>query len=140
MVVDTSVLISGFVFGGVPEKVVRKVFESADIYVSPQLLKEYRDTPVELEIESKITLTQLRALLSGIAAFISNAEVVSPEKALYLCRDEKDNMVIECCVAANADFLVTSDKDLLEIDKKELKRVAPKLKIISPAVFLKIKN
>jgi predicted nucleic acid-binding protein len=49
VVIDTGVLISAFVFGGIPEKAIRKAFTEADIYVSPSLLKEYRDVPLVLE-------------------------------------------------------------------------------------------
>ena len=45
-------------------------------------------------------------------------------------------MLLECCVAANADFLITGDKDLLEIDKTSLKTEILKLRIVSPRAFL----
>jgi len=63
--------------------------------------------------------------------------MVIPKKRLSLCRDEEDNMILECCLAANADFLITGDKDLLEIDKDTLKANLSKLKIVSPQMFLK---
>jgi len=47
------VLISAFVFGGIPEKAVKKAFAEADLYVSPALLKEYREVPLALEGEGK---------------------------------------------------------------------------------------
>jgi predicted nucleic acid-binding protein len=55
---------------------------------------------------------------------------------VFICRDEKDNMVLECCIAADADFLITGDKDLLEIEESVLRNVSSKLKIISPKGFL----
>ncbi len=134
--VDTGVLVSGFVFGGTPESAIKKAFTETEIWVSPQLLKEYRDTPFELEREGKITNVQLRSLVSGIASFVVNAKVVVPERKLSLCRDKADNMILECCLKANADFLITGDKDLLEIKKTRLKTKLPELRIISPKAFL----
>lgn len=132
-------LISAFVFGGIPGRAIKKAFIESEIWVSPQLLKEYRDTPFELAVEGKITNVQLRSLLSGIASFVVNAKVVVPERRLFICRDEEDNMVLECCLAADADFLITGDKDLLEIDKTRLlKREDSKLKIVSPRAFLRL--
>jgi putative PIN family toxin of toxin-antitoxin system len=136
VVVDTGVLISAFVFGGIPESAIKKTFSEAEIWVSPQLLEEYRATPFELEADGKITHLQLKSLLSGIASFVVNAKVATPKKRLSLCRDEEDNMILECCFAADADFLITGDKDLLEMEKTRLKRELPKLKIVSPRVFL----
>jgi hypothetical protein len=42
-------LVSAFVFGGIPEKSVKKAFAETDLCVSPALLKEYRDVPLALE-------------------------------------------------------------------------------------------
>jgi len=83
--------------------------------VSPDLLTEYRTVPLELEAAGKITHLQFEALIAGIAAFVTNAKVVSPRKELNLCRDEKDNMVLECCLEAKAAILITGDRDLVEI-------------------------
>jgi len=109
------VLISAFAFDGVPERAVKKAFAEGDIYVSPALLGEYRAVPIELESEEKITRLQVEALITGIAAFVSAAKIVSPRTRLKLCRDIKDNMVLDCCYEAKVDFLITGDKDLLEL-------------------------
>jgi uncharacterized protein len=131
------VLISAFAFGGVPERAVRKAFRGADSWISPQLLKEYRDVPMELAARGKITGAQLRALLSGIAAYVAQARMAVPRKRLVICRDPEDNMILECCFAAKADFLITGDRDLLEMDKTSTRTHLPGLKIISPRTFLR---
>ena len=83
--------------------------------MSPSLLAEYRNVPSELEAEGKITHLQFEALIAGIAAFVATAKVVLPRKRLILCRDAKDNMVLECCLEAKAAILMTGDRDLLEV-------------------------
>ncbi|NIQ06224.1 MAG: PIN domain-containing protein, partial [Candidatus Korarchaeota archaeon] len=55
VVVDTSVLISAFAFGGAPAHAIREFNQRATIYVSPPLLQEYREVPLELEREGDIT-------------------------------------------------------------------------------------
>lgn len=109
-------LVSAFVFGGIPEKAVRKAFLEAEIFVSPSLLEEYRDVPLALNAVGKIDHGQLKVLVSGVASFVSKAEVVSPQTKLAICRDMGDNMVLECCLAARAEFLISGDKDLLTIE------------------------
>lgn len=94
---------------------MKKALEEGDIFVSPDLLTEYRNVPSELEAEGKISHLQFEALISGIASFVANAKVVLPRKRLMLCRDAKDNMVLECCLEAKASILITGDRDLLEI-------------------------
>jgi len=115
VVIDTGVLVSAFVFGGVPAKAVKKAFAEADIFVSPELLQEYRDVPGELYEKEKIDDQQFQALIAGIATIVSDAAVAIPRKKLLLCRDPEDNMVLECCLATHADILITGDKDLLDI-------------------------
>lgn len=110
-------LISAFAYGGIPGKAVKKAFVESEIYVSPPLLEEYRNVPLELENEGKIDHVQLKALIVGIAALVTQATIINPIKKLSLCRDPKDNMVLECCLAANGDILITGDKDLLEMEE-----------------------
>jgi len=106
------VLVSAFAFGGVPAKAVKKAFSEAEAYVSPDLLKEYRETPLGLRAEGKIDHFQLKILISGIATFVANAKIVYPSIKLSICRDVEDNMLLECCLAAKAKMLVSGDKDI----------------------------
>ncbi len=98
-----------------PAKAVIKAFREADIYVSSDLLQEYRETPVKLEEQGKITHQQMQALIAGTAAVVSHAKIVYPTEKLSLCRDPEDNMILECCHTAKAKIVITGDKDLLEI-------------------------
>jgi predicted nucleic acid-binding protein len=92
---------------------------------------------MELASRGKITGAQLRALLSGMAAYVAEARTAVPRKRLTICRDPEDNMILECCQAAKADFLITGDRDLLELDKPFIRTHLPGLKIISPRTFLR---
>ena len=109
-------LVSAFVFGGIPEKAVKKAFLEGEIFVSPSLLKEYRDVPLALNAVGKIDHAQLKVMVSGIASFVSKAGVVYPQTNVAICRDMGDNMLLECCLAARAEFLISGDKDLLTIE------------------------
>lgn len=124
-------LISAFAFGGIPEKAVKKAFGESEIYVSPALLREYRDVPLALGNEDKINHPQLKALISGIASYVARAKVISPKKKILICRDAGDNFLLECCAEAKADFLVTGDRDLLEIENLPFG-----LKVLTPREFL----
>lgn len=108
-----------------------KAFGEADIYVSPALLQEYRETPVKLLEAGKITHLQMQALIAGIAAVVSQAKIVYPMEKLSLCRDPEDNMVLECCHIARAKTLITGDKDLLEITDPPFA-----LSIMTPQAFV----
>jgi len=127
------VLVSAFAFGGTPKAAVVKAFSEYEICVSPDLLREYRDVPSILLADQKLDSDQFRALIAGIAALVSVARMVYPGERISVCRDPKDDMVLECCLAAGAECLVTGDRDLLSI-----KNLAFGLKILTPARFLKL--
>lgn len=100
-------------------------------------MNEYRQVPIELEAEDKINHEQLKILIAGIASFVLEAKIAYPKKTISVCRDVEDDMVLECCLAAKADFLVTGDKDLLEIDPSALRETGlGRLGILRPRDFL----
>lgn len=70
-------------------------------------------------------------MISGIAAVVATARMVYPTKEIRLCRDVKDNMLLECCLEAGANILITGDKDLLEMDAPGLD-----FKILTPREFV----
>jgi putative PIN family toxin of toxin-antitoxin system len=113
------------------------VLRTADLYVSPDLLAEYREVPKQLRSSGKLTADQRRALVSGIATFVSEARVVVPTKPVALCRDPDDDMVLECCRAARASVLITGDRDLLELATK-VPQIAGlrRLAILAPRAFV----
>lgn len=122
---------SAFAFGGVPKAAVVKAFSENELCVSPRLLQEYRDVPSLLLSHRKLVPDQFIALIAGIAAVVSVARVVYPRERIKVCRDPKDDMVLECCLAAGAEYLVTGDRDLLSI-----RNLPFSLKILSPKGFL----
>jgi putative PIN family toxin of toxin-antitoxin system len=130
--------VSAFAFGGRPYLAVFRLLGDAEIWVSPDLLSEYRQVPVELEHFGKISREQTKSLLAGIAAFVAEATVCTPRKRVIVCRDPEDNMFLECCLAADADFLVTGDRDLLDIPRNALKTAGlRKLRILRPGQYLR---
>lgn len=56
--------------------------------------------------------------------------VVHPKESINIVRDKDDNRVLEAAVEGNCDFIITGDKDLLDL--REFKNI----KIIAPAQFL----
>lgn len=136
VVIDTNVLISAFVFGGFPQRAVQLAFDQSHVYTSPPLLEEYRAVPLELEKKQKISRDQLAVLLSAMAVFLNRTRLVHPTNAFVICRDSKDNMLLDCCQAARADYLITGDKDLFSIPTDKLQEHLGDLSIIRPKTFV----
>jgi putative PIN family toxin of toxin-antitoxin system len=87
-----------------------------------------------LENYVKISETRLKLLKIRLenASYITR---VNFGKRFYLSRDVKDNMLIDSAHVGKAKFLVTRDRDLLEIPKKELKGF--RFEIATPFEFLR---
>jgi putative PIN family toxin of toxin-antitoxin system len=111
--------------------------QTSDIYVSPELLEEYRAVPEELLVEEKISSLQWQTLVAGIASVVATARVVYPQRQIAICRDPEDDMVLTCCLSARANILITGDKDLLDITRTSLRQSGlGRLQIMTPRIYV----
>lgn len=133
-VVDANVIVSAL-FGGTPKKAFLKALKTCDIYISPEIKLEL--FTLLNELEDKLGSVKIRRLRSIILSLLSNSKEVVPVKKIEISRDKKDNAYLNLCLRVRADFLLTGDRDLLEIPLKKLKSHGlNRLKIVSPKVFL----
>ena len=109
VVIDTNVFVSALLGSKtcnfIYEELKRDSFE---LVISPQLLLE-----VETVVKNKkfeLTGKEVRDLLALLKRKVF---LVPPETNVEVCRDPKDNCVLECAIAGKADIIVTGDKDLL---------------------------
>jgi putative PIN family toxin of toxin-antitoxin system len=111
VVADTNVLISAFLFGGLPRVFLDLGLGGAfSLTTSSALLDE-----LDEKLRGKFTVpeTKVLALLSRLK---SRARVVQPSFVLNAVPDDPDdNRVLECAVAGEADFIVSGDKHLLRL-------------------------
>ena len=96
--------------------------------VSSNLLAEYHETVGELRLDYPG-----RKCVEWVAALTESAELVFPvERATGATPDPDDEMVLECALAVEADFIVSGDKKhLLAL------RQFQGIPIVSPAEFLR---
>ena len=60
-----------------------------------------------------------------------------PREVYPHCRDPKDDMIIATAIAAHANFIVTTDRDLLDdVDLCARLRDEWNLRVVEPAEFL----
>ncbi|OAQ19966.1 putative nucleic acid-binding protein, contains PIN domain [Thermosulfurimonas dismutans] len=93
-----------------------------DLFVCPKILEEF-----ERILSEKIKVP--RALIEEALSMILEAsEMIQPTRAIQgVCRDEDDDQILACALSAEADYLVSGDKDLLEIGSfGNLKIVPPR--------------
>lgn len=68
-----------------------------------------------------------------LSEIIEFAAIIEPVESISICRDPKDDMLLELAVGAMADYLVTGDNDLLVLDPFRGTR------IVTPRQFLDIR-
>jgi putative PIN family toxin of toxin-antitoxin system len=127
VVIDTNVLISGVFFGGLPHRVLEGWRDGLfDLVVSPEILEEY--SRVGEELTKKFPGVSLEPFL---ALLVMNAEIVEPpDLPKQVSRDCDDDKFIACALAGKCRFIVSGDKDLLEVSTHK------GLKVVKPREFL----
>src|SRR5579863_2151960 len=127
-VVDTNVLI-GILLGSHNCLAVREAFLDGlfDIVISPELAAEFIITCQKPKLSK---LIHAHDVVDTMELLKSDADWVAPRVKIAASRDPKDNSVLECAVEGKADFIVSGDKDLLDL--KSFRKIT----IINPRQFL----
>jgi len=134
VVIDANIIVSAM-FGGTPRKAFLKALRTCDVYISPEIKLELSGLLDELE--DNLDRSKIRRLRSIFLNLLSASKEVVASKKIELSRDKKDNAYLNLCLRVRADFLLTGDKDLLEIPLRKLKSSGlNRLKIVLPDVFL----
>jgi uncharacterized protein len=106
LVLDTNVVVSAALK---PDGQQRTVFllgitKPALLYMSPEILQEYREVLSRPELQIRKSLrNQFLALLK------KHARLVHPSVQIHMTQDPDDNLFLECADAARADYLVTGN-------------------------------
>jgi putative PIN family toxin of toxin-antitoxin system len=123
IVLDTNVLINGFKDEHSYEKRIIDAVIAGEIeaYANRQTLQENKLITSQI-IDSDEYRNQLNDLFSQINWVVNRRQI-------HVVRDPEDNKILESAVEAKADYLVTSDNALLELEEYQ------NVKIVTPAEF-----
>ena len=135
VVIDANVMISA-AFGGKPLEAVGRALKEHDVFVSPSILQELEGALKRLS--KKLSAEQIHYLQERMGQLIKVAHRIPVSTRLSLSRDAKDDHYLSLCKEAQADFLITGDKDLLNLHPQALKKHGISCQIIIPAFFLEI--
>lgn len=83
-----------------------------ELIFSDELFNEFITVAERPNFRKYFSYEDLKTLIQLINKYGTITKVTSDVK---LCRDNKDNFLINLAIDSKADFLVTGDKDLLEI-------------------------
>ena len=107
---DTNVLVSAFAARGICEDVLRIVLAEHQLVVAESVLTE-----LERVLTQKLRMPRTKA--AAVVAFVrSQADVRHPkEPAAWPKTDRDDQWIVAAAIDGGADFLVTGDRDLLDV-------------------------
>ena len=130
LVIDTNAFISRLLLpSSIPAQAVRKAVDSGKVLVSEATLNELADVLSRAKFDAYVTLEERQQFLRLLARIV---ELVPIVYRVRVCRDPKDDRILEVAVNGSADFIVTGDQDLLSLKHFQ------DIRIISPAVYLRI--
>ena len=127
VVFDVNVIVSAILFNeSVPGQAFVGALEHGTILVSRALARELEDVLGRSKFDRYVSREERDEFL---AAFIHGSTMTDITESIHVCRDPKDNQVLELAVSGNADCIVTGDTDLLVL------RSFHGVQIMTPAQF-----
>jgi hypothetical protein len=126
---DTNVLVSGTLFGGVPGSIISAAVDRRfTLALSPAILSEY---------ENVLSRSKFALAVDAVEVLVrdmeSHAFMVYPTKKHEIIADDPDDdAVIDCAVEAKADVMVSGDSHLTELKQVE------GISVVTPATFLEM--
>ncbi|MDQ3131735.1 MAG: putative toxin-antitoxin system toxin component, PIN family [Acidobacteriota bacterium] len=132
------------------KSVAFKLFDYLDgnaftLFVSRETLAEVNDVlfrPDIREMNLQITDEYVQAFLERV--LLKTVLIKSVPQKFNYPRDQKDEKYVNLAVEAEADYIISRDKDLLDlmtdvsIEGKEFRQKFRPLKIVAPVEFLRI--
>ena len=129
IVYDTNVIISGLFFHGNEETVLNFGKDGrVDVYVSQYILDEL------VGVIARKFYHRLSEAEDNLELLLERVIIVEPVQSVSIVQtDPDDNHILECCLEADADYLITGDAgDLLPLGSFRNTR------IVSAAEFIRI--
>ena len=127
--VDTNFLISATQWSySVSHKLLRRLIEdNHEIFTTNETLSEFAEI---LDRDFKYEKEEIRDKVEKLIAVVKIVQV--EDKINLIKRDPDDNVIIECALASLSDYVITYDKDLLDIEEYM------GIKIVRPDVLLEL--
>lgn len=85
------------------------------LFTSPEILTELEEVLSREKFQQSLGEQVAEAIHEAVEKLAILAVVIASTIRLSICRDPDDDKVLECAVAAEADCIVSGDRDLLDL-------------------------
>ncbi len=130
VVLDTNVLISAIGWRGNPRKVLALCIEGKLNLMQTQETSKELERVLQRPKFNFIPMEKKRELLQHLT--LISTKVTPKENVEVIREDPEDNKFLDCAVAGKADYIVSGDQHLLELNEHE------GIKIVTASELLKI--
>lgn len=129
VVVDPGVFVSALIAPkGTPAQLLDLLLEQRfELVVSPRLLAELTGVLLRDRFRRYVTAADVRELVADLAAVA--IVLRDPPDPVAVTRDPNDDYLIALAVAAQADALISGDRDLTDLED-------PPVPVLTPRLFL----
>lgn len=113
VVIDTNIWVSfliGKMLSGLEDLIIDN---SVQLLLSDELLEEMNDVLHRPKFQKYFSVDMINELVS---LMLGKVEMVEIKETFDICRDPKDNFLLDLCHSGNAYYLVTGDEDLLSLN------------------------
>ncbi len=120
VILDTNLWISYLISKRLAE--IDELFDRDDLVLlfSEELLEEFIEVACRTKFRAYFPDEDIEELLSLFDEF---GEIIDVKSKVEVCRDPKDNFLLALAKDGSADFLITGDKDLLDIRQFEMTQI-----------------
>ena len=130
IVLDTNIFISSLFLEGKPYSVVKKAInQEIIVFISNYIIEEIRKVLVR---DFNLEKQEIEDIVNAVLYF---THLIEPKESVTVIKDDtKDDKILDCAIACNADFIVSQDNHLLNL------KTFRGIQIVSPEEFLKTLN
>ena len=131
VIFDANIFLSFFLTSGPTITTLFNIWQSGfiQLFASPEIIAEIKRVSEYPKLQKYLTDEDKRRL------FIMTHRMVKksyPKEKISFPRDQGDSIYLEAAVSCGADYILTGDRDLLDLEKYK------NIIIISPSEFIKL--
>lgn len=113
IVIDTNVIVSALIFSNsTAMQAFTLAYTRGLILMSVEIISELIDVLNRKKFDRYVSRETRENFLASLS---TETELIETTETISICRDPKDNKFLELAISGNASYIVTGDRDLLEL-------------------------
>lgn len=110
-VFDTNVVVSALLLAdSIPRQAFDKALDQGTVLISVPVILELANVLSRKKLNKYLLENERMRFLIGL---LKETELIDTTETITICRDPRDNKLLELAVDGTADYIVTGDTDLL---------------------------